>query len=164
MKKNKKWIFILLTLVILIWGHIGWTIYQQFKGQEKSENIADYLTPKRLNSSQKVEEYKLLLSYSDPFLKKTHQPKIKESATMNKKENVPIQYFSPQKTESPWPKITYKGNITNASTGRTVAVLSVNKHNGLLSVGEKLQNISVEAIHHDSIFLKKQNEVKWVRK
>lgn len=114
--KNKKTIYILLPVVLCIWGLV---IYQFFSfsgtdvpvaASSKQYNIKPVTVPKR-------DTFAINVNYRDPFLGKMYLPNKK---TVTKKSRV-------QKPVAPivWPHITYKGIVSDNQNKTKVFVVVI---------------------------------------
>src|SRR6185369_15425411 len=99
--KSKRAVFILLLLVIIIWGLIAYRIYSTIKSDEISPIKNDFVN--NFESVSPNEDFKLVANYRDPFLGKLMDVNVTRS-----KAKVPVAIIPLQ-----WPEIKYKGIIKN---------------------------------------------------
>jgi len=150
--KNKKAIFVLTPLVLLVWGLIAFKIFNgktdkktRLKQTPLKSAVED--TVSLLNSN----DYHLHIDYRDPFLGKfpvqkkriAISPKVKPK-TKRKKIGRPV-------INEDWPKVVYGGRILNQTSEYNVAILQVDELERLVREKDELQGITVNEIYKDSI-------------
>jgi hypothetical protein len=119
--KGKTTTYILLALVISIWGFVGYSI---FKSDEtftiKESDNTEYISKER----SILDTLKLDLTYSDPFIdrkvlfnaEKNNRP-INKNASFNRRLNLPKKKVVVEKKAFiNWPSIKYAGTV-NESLG-----------------------------------------------
>lgn len=140
MMKDKKSLYLLLPLVLLVWGLVAYRFWDI--SSEKSVGA-----PKKTNSLQKPleqakEKPRLLLNYSDPFLnvrKKKKQQNLASAAP----SLTPKQLL--------WPSVQYKGMIQNKR--KQIALLNINGKEYMLQKGEAQLGLRCLDIQKDKIVL-----------
>ena len=159
MLKNKKTLYVLVPLVLIIWGVIGNRIYQSMKDdnpgyymeQASSKPVIEVLEP---------DTFSIIAEYRDPFLGRIRSSKPK--TVQSKKKPTPIK-----KKPEPilrWPSITYGGMIRNQKTGKLVAMIKINGKDNLLSVGNVVSEVRLVQVYPDSIKVALGNVEKMVVK
>lgn len=139
--KNKKSIYILLPLVLLIWGILGYRLFSFFGNEE--EPIENDLTFQVQNTTNKApDSVKIVVDYRDPFSGKLsngnnsnklktsnlRKPKI-ETVLNNMEENKPI--------------IVYRGLVSDTKDKNKVFMFSVDNKTYLLEKGQTENDIKV---------------------
>lgn len=142
--------YVLLPLVLGLWCYIGWKIYD---GLHDSDNT-NFNVPVAAVFSDSVpvpESYTLQANYRDPFLGDLVRtaPAAVSGANGAVKQNVQKTSIPPSSPAN-WPAITY-GGVIQKKQGQPLALLQVNGQDFLLRAGEKALDVTVVAIHRDSI-------------
>lgn len=150
--KNKKTLYILLPLVIVIWGLIIWKLVSYTKEDSVTSN--QKWTQETAEVSDSL-EYVIIANYSDPFLRN------KSSAYIQPQKQTRITGITETRVKSlvttnTKPDITYKGQIK--STTRTTAIVLKNDKTFLLSEGSILNDIKIVRIYPDSILVSCENK------
>jgi hypothetical protein len=152
MMRNKKMIFILLALVIIVWGTIVYRIYFTFNKEE----IKYINTVKPLYMSKdSTENFTVVANYRDPFLdeEKRDKPQV---ATLRK----PV--VKPQQVN--WPTIRYGGIIKNRMSSKQLVLLTVNGREKIIRVRENADGVILSKIFKDSVEVIYEKEKKVIRK
>lgn len=147
--KNKKSLYILLPLVIIIWGTLFWKI---FVGSRSNASQPPKAIIKEVKDEEVTKErVELNLNYEDPFLKSfavgQPSPEVEKPKPKQKVNRVVA-----------WPMLEYHGLIKSHSTEKTVGMLNINNKKYLVHNKEVVQGISVVAIFPDSIVLINQSD------
>jgi len=169
--KSKRAIYLLLPLVIAVWGLIVWRIWSAASEPVmRSEGVAvDALRDSV--AAARIRFPKLLLNYTDPF-KASAGYRSSQAATITRGASLsvvalpharqvssvnfrfPIQ---PATTTAPvaapinWPRINYLGIIAHANGQAQVALLTINGESEIIRIGKTAQGIQVLNIYRDSI-------------
>ena len=152
MLKDKRMIYLLLTLVITIWGLVFYKIYSNF-GEKKRVEKNMPLTAVKVDNAQGDSIFTLSLDYPDPFLKGSEQSTIAPILTVIQKiRNIQVVN---------WPLIEYHGLLT--SKNESMGLLKVQRSDLLVKLGKVYFEVKIRAITIDSIFLEYQNESRWLR-
>lgn len=154
MLKNKKAIYVLLPLVIAIWGMISYRIYSAVNSSSESrEEVffqAGFTPPKAL-----VDTFSLIANYRDPFLGKT----IVETESEKPKSPV-IKKEKPKPEAIVWPAIVYKGMIKNQKSNKQLCLVSIAGQDNMMKEGDVATEVELKKITKDSIevIFKKQSK------
>lgn len=142
--KNKKSLYILLPLVIIIWGSVFWKLFwgTQSNVLQQPKTIIN----EAKGIEMRKESFELSLNYDDPFLRASGGNK---PASKNEIPNLPQNV---NRVVS-WPKLEYHGLIKSHSTDKTVGMLNLNGKKYLVHLEDEVQGIFVVAIFPDSIVL-----------
>lgn len=153
MKRKKT--YLLGFLVLLVWGTIGYKIYQSIMREGQEEDTA--FVPSIVRDTTELINYKLTFSYADPFLKDV-QPKEQQklqSSTRHRMVKVkPVQPVTPASTVVNWSGVEYKGFLFNADRRNRIAIVTIHQTDYFLQEGEQAQGFLVEAIESDSLKLR----------
>lgn len=137
MSKNAKTIFLLI-LLFIVWGIIGYKIYEHTKDTSikvDAELSFKYKAPTLI----RAKEYVLQLNYKDPFLP-TKSVDIKKTVVKNAKR----KYIR-------WPRLEYKGCIYRKK--RRLGILNLGGNLEFVRQGDELKEIKIKIIYKDSIQL-----------
>ena len=156
--KNKKLLYILVPSFILVWGLVVLRIINFFGPEEGTvlRNNKSFVTK---NDTVIKTDFKLIASYADPFLKDNKQlhtsPVLRSApADLPVRSDARTMIASPPaKKAVSWPAINYGGIIVNKKNERKTALLSINNSQFIVSPGNTLQSITIEAVYPDSIKL-----------
>ncbi|TKG88108.1 hypothetical protein EYV94_27630 [Puteibacter caeruleilacunae] len=154
-KKSKTNIYILLPVVIALWGTI---FYKVFWGNGGDEPLLMEVQPVNMKVSKQVEastDFQLKLNYADPFLGTQY---VKKKVAVATKKSKP----SRNRALANWPGVSYNGCISNDKG--ELAHLLINGRTSLVAKDAIVNEISVLEITADSILLKCQSEKKWFKK
>jgi hypothetical protein len=159
--KNKKQIYILLPVVLLVWGLIGFRIYKAMSGG--SDETVVYQTGPQFveKTSDTIAVYKLKLDYVDPFLKKRNTYVAGGTGLTNPSKRVKPK-VKVKKTVIPlrWPVINYKGLIQKTKGDVSLYILEIDGVSHFLSVGDEQQQLKLLRADADSIRLEFQGKEK----
>lgn len=161
MQQKKKIIYILMPIVILVWGFVFYQLYGYFfstpsyvKAEEKAIINIDEI---------KKDTFSIVADYRDPFLTKkiiptaNHQVAIKTNGASQTKKNTPPTVFK-------WPSIQYKGMIKNNNSERRVAIVTVDGKEHIVKEGTTLNELKVVKIEKETITVSFQDEQKTINK
>ena len=163
MLRNKK-LFILTTLVILIWGVIGYKIYRQIEGNSE---MTLHQRPDPVKQTISQNNLSLLLSYEDPFLKHViiRRPEPKHQSSMQ--PAVRRRQVQPIINQTPiidWSKLSYYGLMSNASRKVKTGIVRFDNNDFFVREGETLDIFIVLEVGSDSIKMGLGNTVKYIKK
>lgn len=151
---NKKTKYVLLPLVLLLWGYIAYRIFEQVNPEIEIENsVRPRLNP--MVESKAEDTYKLLLDYPDPFLK--HIRIKKEKAEKEKQQTIVNRVYAWN-----WPNMNYGGCIQNKN--KMVGLLQLNAKHLLVQEGKTYEKFIIEKLYADSIVIKRETEKRTIRK
>ena len=151
--KNKKQIWILGPLVLLVWGMIGYRVFNALKGN--SETYPVYQAPPSVQGSDSTQSnaYSLIKNYPDPFLKKERRS-VSGISTKTNSSRAKVK-TRVTKTVVPiplrWPVVNYKGSIERRSTSSILYVLEIEGINYFLSKGDEENDLKLLEVYEDSV-------------
>lgn len=159
MKKQK--VMLLVLLVALIWGTIGFKIASGLtSGNSDAFARIEAVT---VSDSDINTEYSFVLDYQDPFLKNQTQPVTAKKSVSAKP---PVQSGRQQKASGivvDWGKMEYTGSIYNASRNKLIATIHIAGKEYFVREGEEVQGFLVEIIHRDSIKVGYGTQKKYIK-
>ena len=157
MLKNKKAIYILIPVNIIVWCYLGYSIYSGLKGDDVPE-ISESTKEIKLDELKDSAVYKLSLNYADPFLREGEKSREhKYNNTGSTSSNIApknIQVKTPSVViVKPVTDIKYLGLVKNNSTGISTALVSINGRSHLVKKGDIVEGIGVKSITNTAIEL-----------
>jgi len=160
MQQKKKTIYILMPIVILVWGFVFYQLYGYF-----------FSTPSYANTEEKTiinideikkDTFSIVANYRDPFLS---QKKIQTvNHTVASKTNRPTTKKNTPLTVLKWPSIQYKGMIKNNNSERRVAIVNIDDKERIVKEGTTLNELKVVKIEKETITVSFQDEQKKINK
>ena len=144
--KNKKNLYILLPVVLLIWGAV---LYQFFLF---SDHVEMTETPQKYTVNRiiirKKDTVTLNVNYRDPFLGKMYNT-VAKKPVKNKKKAI-------EKKAEPllWPTIIYKGIVSDAKDSKSIFMLIINGRTFLMKKGDIESEIRLLGGNTESIEVK----------
>jgi len=130
--KRKGTSKILIVVVVLIWGVLGFQLWDSFSGDQDTSvqtNTIGYKKP----VYNKREKFDLIPSDRDPFLGTLYR---KSKASTGSKSKT-------QKEEIQWPTINYVGIVSDTQAKSPIFIVSINGTQHLLSRGEQVTEIQL---------------------
>lgn len=156
--KNRKSIYLLLPLAIVVWGLIIYKIFTYIHGSKYT--YSTQLLYSQSDSAQaNPDTIKLIASYRDPFLGNTSVVTpvniSKHNAGLTKED------FFPQTNQVKWPDIIYNGLITGKQGNEKIGLVIINNRNYLVRRGEIREDALFSDPFPDSIvvFFQKQRRI-----
>jgi len=139
MLKNKKAIYILLPLVIFIWGIVIYNIFSSMGGGSEIVLVNTAIPEESVSRQIAIDTFSITANYRDPFLGKIVSGKPKPIKKQFKKrppiKKKPIQPIR-------WPSISYGGMIRNQQTNKLIAMVKINGKDNLMNEGGVVAGIS----------------------
>ena len=158
--KNKKIIYVLLPLTLIIWGMI---VYKIFFNTDTQEESSSFVQSKRVKNSAvtSTDTFTLLLNYTDPFLKQERRVTPNNGST-TKKTTEP----KPQKNTEVlnWPIVKYGGLVKQVNKENELAIVSINGSSTFMKTGETVNDIKLIRIYNDSIIVSFQTQKRTIKK
>lgn len=158
MLKNKKAVYILIPLNLLIWGFFVYRFYTAYADSNLPSASVTSQVIKLENLKDSV-SYHLKLDYKDPFLKD-----VKRESNINTNRGGQFTDQQSKKTAAPktpvniqpkqLPEVKYLGLIKNTSSGQTTALVSVNGQSKLIKQNESVDGIVFKSFNKDSLVAK----------
>lgn len=146
--KNKKNIYILLSVVLFVWGAV---LYQVFSFTNTDE-IVSSANPEFIIKPLKIKKrqyFAINVNYRDPFLGKMYTPqtasKVRSSTV---KKAVKIQ------EPIVWPVILYKGMISDIKDKNKIFMLVIDGHNTYMRIGDTENEIFLKNGDKESVYVK----------
>ena len=158
--KNKKLTYLLLPIVVLLWGY---AIFQVFGGSKQAYvPVPDTVTFDEELLKDSLQFEALNFNFSDPFLKRKIINTKSVSVSRNPIQTRPYQ-VKKQNVQKPvtiqWPNIRYGGTV-NA----TKVFISINSQSDILNVSDEIQGVKIKEVFEDSIQVEFKGESKVILK
>lgn len=150
--KNKKNIYILLPIVLLIWA----VVIYQFFSFTTLDSALENTTTEFVIKPFKVKEhtaFSINVDYRDPFLGKmnaasTTNPNHKKSTvTSGKKQAKPEETLV-------WPTIYYKGTISDSKQKNKLFIMVIDGHNFFMKKGDTENGVFLKDGDKESVYVK----------
>jgi hypothetical protein len=158
MLKSKKAVYILLPIVILIWGFIIYRIFSVVNLSVEGVREA-VLQPRVSQGPAHIDSFSINADYRDPFLGKmiTREESEKPKAPVVKKE-------VPKPEPIVWPVIVYKGMIKNQKSNKQLCLVSIGGQDNIVKEGDLIGEIELKRLTKDSVALAFKKETKYFKK
>ena len=148
--KNKKNIYILLPVVLFVWGSVLYQLFSftntdEISPAEKSEFI---IKPLKIKERQ---TFAINVNYRDPFLGKMYAPqKVSGIKIKSSKVNKPPK---PKETLV-WPTVLYKGMISDVKEKKKVFILIIDWKYHYMNIGDTENDIFLKDGDKESVYIK----------
>lgn len=148
--KNKKNIYILLPLVLFVWGAVLFQVFSFTNSNEiiPANNPEFNFKPLKVN---KRESFAINVNYRDPFLGKMYNPETVSSAKTTKTKTVKV---IKQPEPLVWPNIVYKGLITDTKGKSKIFMLIIEGKNYYMKIGDTENEIFLKDGDKESVYVK----------
>ena len=158
--KNKKVIYFLLPLVLIIWGII---IYRVFSDTVKIDNSQILSKDDHFKTVKKnADTFSIYADYSDPFLDYLWED---DESVFEKDftEEYDTGLEKPEKSVS-WPKISFGGIVKNQKSNKQIMIITIDQSGHLMKVGDIVMGVTLKKVFNDSIVVAYEKEMKTVSK
>jgi hypothetical protein len=165
---NKRSVYLLLPLVLLVWGLIGWRIWAATSDPDPEAGPSLTLTLYARPAATR-QQPRLLLTYGDPFKPGASRlatsssgpvpvvsftpsaPATNRAASLN----FPVHPFVPVASASSivWPQVKYLGVISHAGGEAQVALLAIDSQELVIKAGKSERGVQVIKLFRDSVQL-----------
>ncbi|RYJ42040.1 hypothetical protein [Flavobacterium beibuense] len=115
--KNKKNIYILLPIVLLIWGMVIYRLFS-FTNPETDTTIASSTVRLKPLDIKERDTFSIDVNYRDPFLGKMYRPESQKTLKTHSVKTI--------KEPIVWPAVIYKGIVSESNGKKKVFMLSIN--------------------------------------
>lgn len=153
--KNKKLQYILVPLVILIWGLVFFKVIDHIR-EKNDADFAKSVSVKNIKKESVSDTFSIRADYRDPF------KKYIVSAKSSSQESVIPKRIKQEVNPAfiQWPDVSYGGLILNEKGKYKTALLKINNQDFLLKTGDSRNGIKIEAVFADSIKLSYSKQIK----
>lgn len=146
--KNKKKTYILLVIVLIIWGLLIYKFFSFASKDVTSENLEIALSVKAL-AITKRDTFSIDVNYRDPFLGKMY---MADKSAVSLKRKVKI------KEPVVWPSVVYKGVVSDTKDKKKVFMIIISGHTYLMKEKETEQEVTLKKGDRESIDIKYKGE------
>lgn len=147
--KNKKNIYVLLPLVLFIWGAVLYQFFSYSNDEELIEVSSGNFNPKPFSIKAR-DTFSIDVNYRDPFLGKMYKKTSpnKESKKYTGKKQI--------KNDTPivWPSILYKGIVSDSKDKTKVFMLIINGQTFLMKKGDTENDVFLKEGDRESVYVK----------
>ncbi len=133
MLKGKKGLYILLPLVVFIWGAIIYQITDAFSDNDTVIPKASTVTFSKIESKNR-DLFTISTIERDPFLGTMYKPK---------KELVKKSIAKPKRQALIWPTVRYKGLVTGEQNANAIYLIEINGVDQLMKRNEVVSEIKL---------------------
>lgn len=148
--KNKKNIYILLPIVLFVWGAV---LFQLFSFTNSDENIPatnSELTIKPLKFNKR-QSFIIDINYRDPFLGKMY---AENTISKPKANGSKIVKTAKPKETLVWPIISYKGLISDTKDKTKIFMLIIDNKNHYMKIGDTENEVFLKSGDKESVYVK----------
>lgn len=151
MKRNKK-TYLLLLLVLVIWGVLGFKLLGSLNPNKSPSAPLVAVERFKPNAITKKDTFSIIADYRDPFLGTL--PKRKD--TVSRKKTIPKIVTVPEK------QIRYSGFVTESTTGKKIFFLSIDGQNYMMTLLQVEQEVKLLAGNGENIKVKYGSQTKLI--
>lgn len=164
--KNKKLLYILIPVVLLVWGVIIYRIFNVVNSSGSNEVRKSSFVENTVNETL-IDTFSIHPNYRDPFISKrakktTFENKVVSTITkpdlIKKVSNVVVPL------SNKWPSIVYNGLIKNERSNKQLALVQINGQSNILQLGNVAEGVELTKIFRDSIEVKFNSEKRFIRR
>jgi hypothetical protein len=160
--KNKTITYLLIGIVILVWGWIFYKIFSSFHASGSSPQLEIISHQQPRDEQQPIKEFSLKANYRDPFLGKDYREVVPQKKSDRTKLKPEIK-VDPIPTIN-WSFIRYMGLIKNPDSGKKIALISVHNKELMISEGETISEVKCIKHYRDSIKVSYQGKVACIKR
>ncbi|MFD0963846.1 hypothetical protein [Pseudofulvibacter geojedonensis] len=151
MDKKKK-TYLLLVVVLGLWGTIGYKIISALNPEESEvlvENISVDFSPEKT----KIDTFSITQVKRDPFLGKLSQSinKTNQFGNKNSKNNESV---------TPWPQIQYQGIVKKQGGSSKIFIITINQQQYLLKKNQEVERVKLIKGTSKEVYLRFNKETK----
>jgi hypothetical protein len=158
--KKKKIIYLMLPVVILVWGFVFYQLYSYFFSKPK---IANQETIYQINEDEiKRDTFSIVANYRDPFLGTKASINNEAIKTNNYTSNKTVT--GSKVTTELWPSIEYHGMIKNNNSNKRVGIIKIDGKEFLVKEGDEKYDVKIIQIDKEEIKVRFQKENRTVTK
>lgn len=148
--KNKKSIYILLPLVLLIWGAVMYQLFSFSSSEDVPVIVSNEISLKPIPVLKRDSIF-ISTHYRDPFLGKMY---VATSDSIPKKKRIP-------KKAAPvvWPSIQYKGIVSDTKEKSKIFMLVIDNQAHLMKKGQTENEIYLKDGDRESVYVKYKGQL-----
>jgi hypothetical protein len=152
--KSKKNIYILLPIVLFIWGAV---MYQFFSFSSNSGDLmlaSNKFEIKPIDIKE-IDTFSINVNYRDPFLGKAYN--LSNNVIKKKRNTIPKTKVVEEVFV--WPKILYKGIVSDTKDKTKVFMLIIEGQTFLMKIGDTQKGIFLKEGDRESIYIKHKDRL-----
>ncbi len=150
MLKSKKGIYVLLPLVVFVWGAIIYQIIDAFSDEEPLLVETTIIKTKDIAVVAR-EKFEIKTLERDPFLGTVYVKKKQQPVVIKNRE---------AKKEFLWPNIQYKGEISDVKTSKAIFLIAINNIEYILEKKETAAEVTIIKGDNAAITIKYKGRIK----
>tara|TARA_R110002096_G_scaffold421590_1_gene627444 strand:+ start:3559 stop:4017 length:459 start_codon:yes stop_codon:yes gene_type:complete len=150
--KNKTKTYLLIILVLAIWGAIGYQIVSAVNPETSKIVKQDFAISFNPKIETEVDTFSIQMANKDPFL-----------GTLLVKQK-PIKRVASKSKNIVWMLITYHGNISNQNSKATVYIISIEGSQYLMKIGQRIKDVKLVRGNSKYIKLSYKGVIKTITK
>jgi hypothetical protein len=154
--KNKKVVYALLILALVVWGIIFYRVGTTLS-KDKPAAVAVNKAPVLAKQDTGPEDFKIVADYRDPFLGTAVREREKKKVVVK-----PVQKKAPVSTIQ-WPQIKL-GGIIRTQSKQPLALVTINGKENIVKEKETILEVTLSKVYHDSAEFIYKNEKRIIRK
>lgn len=164
--KNRKLVYILVPLLLAIWGTIVYRLLNVVTNKDISNKPDTGQLMAGNKTSACVDTFTLTLNYPDPFFVKM----IKRVAIGSEQSLLKVikpekkVVATPQAATFVWPTIIYGGLVKNQKLNKLLALIQINGSATIMQTGDIAQELKLLKVTNDSIEIAFHTEKRVFRK
>ncbi|SDI25000.1 hypothetical protein SAMN04488062_1316 [Flavobacterium omnivorum] len=147
--KNKKNIYILLPVVLFIWGAVMYQFFSFANTKETQQLTSTEFQIKTLTITER-DTFSINVNYRDPFLGKMFAPQNNVTSKKTSKTRKEPQIEEPLI----WPPILYKGIVSDTKDKIKIYMLIIGGKTCLMKKGETENEVFLKEGDRESVYVK----------
>ncbi|MES2285427.1 MAG: hypothetical protein V4547_07040 [Bacteroidota bacterium] len=163
--KNKKLLYILIPIVLLVWGIIIYRIFNVVNASNSNEVLKSAII-ENVNNESLIDTFSIHPNYRDPFISKRAKKPTSENKAVSPitKPSLIKKVSNTAPISDKWPSIVYNGLIKNEKSNKQLALVQINGQSNILQIGNVAEGVELTKIFRDSIEVKFNSEKKFIKK
>lgn len=162
MAKDKKTIYIMLPVVLLVWAFVFYQLYGYFFSEP--HYLVNETSIKVAYDKIKEDSFTIVADYRDPFLGGRAAAESNNSEGSSNINTKPKSNAATNHDNNLWPIINYKGMIKNNNSNKRIGIIVINGSEHVVNQGSVINEIVVENIEKNQIKVRYQKEHKIISK
>lgn len=147
--KSKKSLFILLPIVLLIWGLVVYEFFSFSAPDVTLESTSNEYSLKPFKLKER-DTFLINVAYRDPFLGKMNSTQTTDSNSNNSKTKKAVKRVE----AIVWPTILYKGIVSDVKEKNKIFMLIIAGHDFFMKKGETENGVFLKDGDKESVYVK----------
>jgi len=164
--KNKKLLYLLIPINVIVWGYIGYTFLKSLNIETNIQLSSEY-DSQISNVASIPDTFSLLNNNKNPFKDIFFQRKNikhKNSPNTSSVTNKTKINTSKRSNLELLPAVRYNGLVKNQKTKKMLAIVTINNTDHLLKIGDTINRTKLLNIFKDSIIVRFNKEKLTIKK